>query len=207
MSMYRRLRRQCSFQPSVGNLEERNLMSVGGVTDRIRPAAQVGGMIRAASNDHSAPIVTPLNLLAGEWKSRTWTTKFFADQFPAVPATIDSTDTVSLQGNKLVGTESVSTFTAGWEIARTPQGLTMTVSTANEGSVQLKGKRVGVNSWVFATDSSSPLPIRSVISIQNRNTYSFANFLVSPGGMQLLYTSVHQRANVLGQPGYPVFPT
>ena len=197
MSMYRRLRRQCNFQPSVGNLEERNLMSVGGVTDRIRPAAQVGGMIRAASNDHSAPIVTPLNLLAGEWKSRTWTTKFFADQFPAVPATIDSTDTVSLQGNKLVGTESVSTFTAGWEIARSRQGLTMTVSTANEGSVELTGRRVGRNSWVFATDSTSAMPIRSVITIQNRDTYSFANFLATPGGLQLLYTSVHQRVNGL----------
>ncbi|MFM7591573.1 MAG: hypothetical protein ACKO85_07245 [Isosphaeraceae bacterium] len=205
MSIDRRSRRQRSFQPSVGNLEERNLMSVGGVTDRIRPAAQVGGMIRASSNDHSAPMVTPLNLLAGEWRSRTWITKVFADQFPDVPATIDSFDTVSRQGNKLVGTESVSTFTADWEITRTRQGeikpyLTMTVTTATRGSVELTGRRVGRNSWVFATDSTSAMQIRSVITIQNRDTYSFENFQATPDGVQLLYTTVHERMKGLDTP-------
>ncbi|MFM7129525.1 MAG: hypothetical protein ACKO0V_09235 [bacterium] len=151
------------------------------------------GEARSALAHTQTETVTPITRLAGQWESRTWTTKVFADQFPTVPATIESFETVSLQGKKLVGTESVSTFTAGWEIARTRQGLTMTVTTATRGSVELTGRRVGSNSWVFATDSTSAMQIRSVITIQNRDTYSFENFQATTDGVQLLYTSLHRR--------------
>ncbi|MFM8725183.1 MAG: hypothetical protein ACKON9_08655 [Planctomycetaceae bacterium] len=189
-----RPRRQRGFQPSVGILEERNLMSVGcGAAPARAAAAQFSAAeLRGLQGN------TPITHLVGKWRSRTWVTKVFADQFPDVPATIDSIDTVSRQGNKLVGTESVGTFTAGWEITRTRQGLTMTVTTATRGSVELTGRRVGSNSWVFATDSTSAMQIRSVITIQNRDTYSFANFQATPDGVQLLYTTVHQRMNGLG---------
>ncbi|MFM7129524.1 MAG: hypothetical protein ACKO0V_09230, partial [bacterium] len=237
MSIDRRSRRQRSFQPSVGNLEERNLMSVGcggqvvtWVKPTKLPIAQAAAFAGTGGNGGKGVMLatfadlldlrtqggnggmggllstsqghTPITRLAGEWRSRTWITKVFADQFPDVPATIDSIDTVSRQGNKLVGTESVGTFTADWEITRTRQGLTMTVTTATRGSVELTGRRVGRNSWVFATDSTSAMPIRSVITILNRDTYSFANFQATPDGVQLLYTTVHERMKGVQSPLY-----
>lgn len=189
-----------TFRPSVGSLEGRNLMSVGGVTARVRPAAQIGGMVTAANN-HKTPAVMPLRLLAGRWANQTWVSKAFADMYPAVPPYSQSIDTNRIVGHSIVSTDSVGEFVAEWSISPRPGGLILRVKPSHiPETVEMPGVRIGPGTWVFETTTaaaaSSETPtmrIRSVINIANRNTYSFSNFLVTNGVEQLLYVSTNNR--------------
>ncbi len=193
--------RRHTFQPSVGLLEGRNLMSVGGVTARVRPAAQLGGMVTAASNSHKTPMVMPLRMLAGRWANQTWVSKAFADMYPTVPAYSQSIDTNRLVGHSIVSTDSVGEFVAEWSITPRPGGLMLRVKPSHVAeTVEMPGVRIGPSTWVFetmmaqASNSETPvMKIRSVINIANRNTYSFSNFVVTSGVEQLLYVSSHSR--------------
>ncbi len=189
-----------TFRPSVGNLEERNLMSVAGVTQRIRPPAQLGAMVKASSNGHKTPVVMPLRVLEGTWANQTWVTKVFADMYPSVPAVSQSVDTNRLVGNSIVSTDSVGEFTADWSITAGRRGLMLRVQASGiPVTIEMPGRRIGPATWVFKTSTSegdtesSTGRMRSVITVPNRNTYSFSNFSVSGGMEQLLYVSVHTR--------------